>query len=124
MRRLKIISALVLLFIAGSANYARGQQPTGRLQGIVVDWQFARILRTKMSFSNRQIKKEITVDDNGAYSIELPAGTYWIKASAAGFDIRWVRYSIEADKSHVFNLRLDVAANTSWVRCPRNSLCL
>ena len=59
---------------------AHHQVVTGKLKGIVVDWQHARVLNTKVILVGRSFKKKFAVDGEGAYEAEVPAGSYLVKA--------------------------------------------
>jgi len=115
--------ACVLLFThSGGATPAQPNQPVGRLSGYVVDWQYARILDTTITFENKSLKKKVTVDDEGAYEIELPAGTYLVRATRRQFLERRFRFTVEPGKTKRLSLILDVEPEKH--DCPKGAICL
>jgi hypothetical protein len=111
---------LLILVVCSSGN---AQEPLGKLNGIVVDWQYARVLRTTIVFETAGLRKAIQVDEEGAYEVELPAGWYTIKATAPGFIERRVKLQLESATPRILNLMLDVRPQ-KVIRCPKGSLCL
>lgn len=115
--------ACVLFFTHfGGATPAQPNQPVGRLSGVVVDWQYARILETTITFEGKSLKKKVTVDDEGAYEIELPAGTYLVRATRRHFLERRFRFTVEPGKTKMLSLILDVEPEK--FDCPKGHICL
>ncbi len=110
---------LAILFVPG----AIAQSDIGRLKGIVVDWQFARIPRTTIEFRAASLKKVITVDAEGSYYIELPTGFYLIIARSQGFYERRINFKVNGNTVRTLNMMLDVRREKIG-RCPKKVLCL
>ena len=101
---------------------AISQQPAVRVTGIVVDWQYARVLRTTIVFESEGHREEVTVNDEGAYEVDLPPGRYVVKASAPNFRERRVKLQVEPDAPRILNLMLTVPPQN--FRCPKGAICL
>jgi hypothetical protein len=119
-----MLAALVCLLLAAlyaPATYA--QESSGTVKGIVVDWQYARILPTTIVFVGTSVKEKVRVDHEGSFEIELPAGDYLVKTTAPGFLERRVRFRVEPNAVRTLNMMLDVRPMKVG-KCPRGSLCL
>ena len=118
--RKTFLSLLLVLMVAGVAP---GQEPAVKVTGVVVDWQYARILPTTIVFKSEGETKEIKVDDQGAYKIDLPPGRYVVEVTAPNFRKRRVKLQVELGADQVLNFMLDVVPQPR-IRCPKGSLCL
>jgi hypothetical protein len=98
-------------------------EATGKLRGIVVDWQYARVLNTTIVFENVSFKKEIAVDQNGSYEVELPAGTFLATAQSPGFRQFRSKIDVVSNVMKTFNIMLKVTPQMP-VKCPRGAFCL
>ncbi len=119
-----MLAALVYLLLAAlyaPATYA--QESSGTVKGIVVDWQYARVLPTTIVFLGTSVKEKVRVDHEGSFEIELPAGDYFVKATAPGFLERRVRFRVAPNALMTLNIMLDVRPMKVG-KCPRSSLCL
>jgi hypothetical protein len=76
------LSPLAVLFARPTGE---AQAAKGKLRGIVVELTYARVPKTTIVLENESFKKEVTADEEGAYEVELPAGTYLVKAQSFGF---------------------------------------
>ena len=120
MKRLtRIFAASVLVALAHTiaisqlaASFARpigdAQEALARLKGIVVEPTYARVLHTTIVFKNLSFKKEVTVDEEGAYEVEVPAGTYLVKANSAGFRESRLKVDVLPDVTKTLNIMLKV----------------
>lgn len=115
--------SILLVLIAGSlGTSALGQQPAVKVSGIVVDWQYARVLPTTIVFKSEGETKEVKVDAQGAYEVELTPGQYLVEATAPNFRKRRVKLQVEPATQRILNLMLDVVPQR--FHCPKGSLCL
>ena len=116
----KFLSVLLVLI---AASLALGQQTTVKVSGVVVDWQYARVLPTIIVFkSDGGDTKELKVDDQGAYEVELAPGQYAVEASAPNFRKRRVKLQLQPSANRILNLMLDVVPQN--FHCPKGSICL
>ena len=131
-RYIRGIAALISITFAFAACFSvsqvskaevHSQSASGTLKGIVVDWQYARVLNTKIILEGRSFKKEIAVDDEGAYEAEVPAGSYLVKAECAGFRQYRLMFDVVPGEAKTLNIMLKVLSQKP-VKCPRGSLCL
>jgi hypothetical protein len=114
---------ILLVLIAGSlGTSALGQQPAVKISGIVVDWQYARVLPTTIVFKSEGETKEVKVDAQGAYEVELTPGQYLVEATAPNFRKRRVKLQVEPATQRILNVMLDVVRQR--FHCPKGSLCL
>lgn len=77
-------TALALLILTIDIS-VRSQSQTGRLKGVIVDWQHARVLPSCLDITNKDFAKRVSANENGAFEVELPAGKYRITAQAPHF---------------------------------------
>ena len=117
----KFLSLLAVL-MAGPLFTSAGQEPNVTVTGIVVDWQYARVIETTIVFKSAGDMREVKVDQVGAYKVDLPPGRYLITARAPGFRDRRVKLQLEPTTSRVLNLMLDVQPQN--FHCPKNAICL
>jgi hypothetical protein len=82
---MKLLSLPILLLAASFFTSAMGQEPGVTIKGVVVDWQYARVLPTTIVFKSEGHTKEVKVDDLGAYEVELPPGLYIVKPQLRTF---------------------------------------
>ena len=82
---------------------------TGSVQGVVVDWQYARILGVTVVFERRGFRRLAPVDADGRYEADLPAGTYLVTAKSEGFlPFRIKSFRVEAGGLKTLNIMLRV----------------
>jgi len=113
---------LILLLVLIAAGAAPGQESAVKVSGVVVDWQYARVLPTTIVFKSEGVTKEVKVDDQGAYKVELPPGRYVVEATAPNFRKRRVKLQLESGADQTLNFMLDVVPQN--FHCPKGSLCL
>lgn len=98
------------------------QEPRVRVSGIVVDWQYARVLNTTIRFESEGQVKEVKVNEVGEYEIDLPPGHYVVKATATHFRERRVKLHLKPATPRILNLMLTVPPQR--FRCPKGAICL
>jgi hypothetical protein len=118
----KFVGVLLVLLAGSFAAAALGQDPAVKVSGIVVDWQYARVLPTTIVFKSELETKEVKVDDQGSYEVELSPGLYIVEATAPNFRKRRVRLQVEPATHRILNLMLDVVPQN--FHCPKGSICL
>jgi hypothetical protein len=124
--RITKVSALaVLLSFAGALAVSSQQGPhvaTGKLKGVLEDWQYARILRSCLTVRNKTFQRKILTDELGEFEAELPAGTYEVVFLAPSFrPLRRKNVQIEPGTTTALNALLDVAPEVSG-QCPAGTL--
>jgi hypothetical protein len=91
MRQIKIgqITALWLaanvMALAGLLNVSFTARATGEVRGTVIDMNDARVSRATITVEGDGLSRTVATSDDGTYKIELPLGTYRIKATRIGF---------------------------------------
>jgi hypothetical protein len=126
-RATRFVALAVLLTVTGAMSVF-AQQPlptpvaTGKLKGVVVDWQYARIVRSCLTVRNKTFQAKVMVDEEGAFEAELPAGVYEVVALSPGFSrLRRKNVRIEPGAARTLNFLLEVAPEISG-RCPANTI--
>lgn len=93
------------------------------VKGVVVDWQYARIITTTISVTGPHGTKEISVDENGSYEMALPPGDHVVSARAPNFRKRSVKVRIDSEVNKILNIMLDVVPQKP-IKCSKGSVCL
>lgn len=134
-RRAAKVSAVTPLLLVAQFVIAPAQQPpparaaTGRVKGTVSDWQPARILGACLTFKAKSFEKNIKVDEDGAFEVELPAGTYEVTAHAFHFEqFRLKALRVEPNATRTLDITLKLAPERVG-ECPegtkkRGRLCV
>lgn len=100
------------------------QDITGKIKGVVVSPENARVLGTTISLENKRFRKTITVNPDGEYEIELPIGYYVVRAYQVGFrPYRLKSLRIEASQTRTLNIELKFAPTIEF-QCPAGVPCL
>jgi hypothetical protein len=120
---MKFLSVLILLMATSFFTSATGQEAGVTVKGVVVDWQYARVPPTTLVFESEGQTKEVKVDDQGAYEVQLPPGLYTVKATAPGFRERRVKLQLAPAAPRILNIMLQVPPQPR-LRCPPGSICL
>lgn len=117
MRTLRIASITLLalvptvLIFAGPGRLsgrARNLQ-TGRIVGLVLDANDARIVGATVRIENARFNRKLRSSDKGDFEVELPAGTYRIiveKDGFKGFEIS--SFHLNADACETVNIYMEV----------------
>ena len=111
-----------LVAVAALTVTGFGQGADGRLKGSVVDWHYASIPHTSITFESRSFRKAVATDEAGAYEAELPAGTYLVTVKSEGFFQRRLKINVGPGVTRSLSFILDVKPTN--VVCPRGSICL
>ena len=126
-RATRFVALAVLMTATGAMGVFARQTPpppvaTGKLKGVVVDWQYARILRSCLTVRSKTFRSKVMVDAEGAFEAELPAGVYEVVARSPGFSrLRRKDVRIEPGAARTLNFLLEVAPEISG-RCPANTI--
>ena len=99
----------------------QSQNASGKLRGVIVDWQYARILGSCVDLTNKTFKTRVRVDTNGEFEIDLPAGQYQATGQSPGFQrFRWNHLKIEAGATKTLNILLNVSNKKRG--CPEGTI--
>jgi hypothetical protein len=101
----------------------RAHPPVGKVKGIVVDLNYARMANATIIFEGTSFKEYARTDENGAYEVELPAGSCIVRAMAQGFRPRRVKLDIAAGATRTLNMILDVE-QVKMPKCPKGQTCI
>ena len=108
-----MIAALLLAPLpqpATGADLAQSSESEwGKLVGMIVDPNEARIATAKILITSRRVSREVLVNEEGFFQIDIPQGRYRVTITANGF--RTVRRIVFVKSNAVIalNVRLPVA---------------
>lgn len=114
-----------IIFLQMSFPCAQSLTPAqvrnGKLKGVIVDWQYGRVLGSCLTVKNRTFEKKVVVDMNGAFEVELPVGTYDVTAQSPGFrQFHRKEVHIEPGATKTLNIMLKVAPERAG--CPAGTV--
>ena len=89
------------------AQSVRPQSEPGKLVGMIVDPNEARIATAKILITSRRLSLEVRVDEEGFFQINLPQGRYRVTITANGF--RTARRSVFVKSNAVIALNVPLA---------------
>jgi hypothetical protein len=90
---------------------------TGHLKGRVSDEMGAAISKTKIIVENGENKFESTVNENGEYDVELPAGVYRIKTEKMPGFIPYKRDNLRIRKGRTTALNVKLRLTLDDAEC-------
>ena len=96
------------------ANQLSGSGPkqavTGKIQGVLLDINDARIVAATVIVENAYFKRELKSGDEDDFEVQVPAGTYQIRVQANGFrKFELSPFKVRANTTEMINIHLDVA---------------
>ena len=115
MRHTKYILMIILVSLLAS-SFVAGQKraparKNGKIQGVVLDRNDARIVTARIIIEGPQFKRELRTGDQGEFEIQLPAGVYSIKAQANGFrNFELSPFTVKANVTELINIHMEVGA--------------
>jgi hypothetical protein len=99
-----MVLTLALIFL--SSPMISAQQVIGMLEGFAADEQYARVVSATIIFENSSFRKEVETNREGAYKVELPAGTYRVRVQSTGFYSRRFKFTVEPNVVKTLNVTL------------------
>jgi carboxypeptidase family protein len=85
-------SAVAMIFLslilstASKASALAAPQQTGRIRGVVLDPNDARIVGATIKIESETLKRTIHTDDAGEFEVKVPIGSYQLCAQGGGFN--------------------------------------
>jgi hypothetical protein len=89
------------------AQSLRSQSEPGKLVGMIVDPSGARIATAKILISSRRLSRDVLVNEEGFFQIDLPQGRYRVTITANGF--RTARRTVFVKSNAVIALNVPLA---------------
>lgn len=88
--KIKILTINILLCVSKAMAFSASPQTslpqlTAQLSGVVVDINKSRVPGVSITVENEVLRQVVTTAQDGTYKIDLPVGTYRVKASQPGF---------------------------------------
>ena len=77
---LSVLAAVVC--VAQQRNSPESQNNNGKIQGVLLDINDARIVGARIIIESGQLKRQLRSRNEGDFEIQVPAGTYQIKVEA------------------------------------------
>ena len=120
--RSEIVAISLLLLIAHvlanpmCAQSRRLQSEPGKLAGMIVDPNEARINGAKILIVGKGIKRETIADEEGYFQLDLPQGRYVVTVSANGFRSARRNIFVKSNSVMVLNVKLAVAVFVDYSR--------
>jgi hypothetical protein len=119
--RTVVFVSLAAVLLHPLESHAR--QTVGKLRGIVVDLNYARVAGQTITFEGDSFKKYVRTDEAGAYEVELPEGACLVEVISQGFLPRRVKFNVEAGATKTLNMILDVEP-MKYAKCPKGRICI
>ena len=95
------------------------------INGIVVDWQDARIVNASVVIEGNNFRSAIASNEIGEFRMVLPAGTYKLTVSQPGFKTYVIKkLRILESNNAVLKITMKVKSETSGGKCPKGHICL
>ena len=107
---------IILLVVVACASLSFAQQ-AGRITGVVVDPNDARVVGAVVRIENADFKQTRRSDSEGKFELKAPAGTYELTVEQSGFKkfrLRDVRVGTETRE--LGKIKLEVAPPQSPVK--------
>ena len=106
-----LLSILATVTCVGQQRTSPNAQKTnGKIQGVLLDINDARIVGARVIIENGKLKRELTSADEGNFEIELPAGSYQIRVEANGFrKFELSPFKVKAGVTEMINIHMEVA---------------
>lgn len=112
-----VVASLISFCVALSPEVPRlasaAEQQTGKIIGVILDANDARVVNATVLIDNGKVKREVKSGEEGEFEVWLPAGRYRITVEANGFR-RFVHppVKVKAKVTKTINIHLEVAVYT------------
>jgi hypothetical protein len=94
------------------AQSLRPQSEPGKLVGMIVDPNGARIATAKILITSRRLSRDVLVNEEGFFQIDLPQGRYRVTITANGFRTARRNVFIKSNAVTALNIRLAVGSTS------------
>jgi hypothetical protein len=113
MKQAKYILIVIIVSISAASSATsqlRTNSPkekTGKIQGVLLDVNDARITGARILIENASLKRELRSASEGDFQIQLPAGSYQIKVQANGFrKFELSPFKVKANVAEMINIHI------------------
>ena len=114
----RVILGLCLALLLNASSIAQSSKQGGRLSGVVLDVNDARVFDAKVTVRARNFTREVFTDETGQFTINLPAGEYSLTVQANGFcQFEGEALKIISSTTEMINVHLEVMDNDSRNPC-------
>lgn len=112
-----ILLALAPAVLAARAAESAEGERKSRIVGVVLDPNGARIANATVRIENASASREVYTSDEGAFEVELPAGTYRVTVEAPGFrTVEMLSFRARADRRESLKVRMKVKPPESTLK--------
>jgi hypothetical protein len=94
---------------------AAASDRNGKVAGLVLDANDARIVNAAVTLEHGRIKRRLKSDDKGEFGVALPPGNYQLTVEADGFRKFSSLLMVKADETKRLDVHLKVAEPTGLV---------
>ena len=115
---------LAVLTLIVAPVVGAGQQAGGNLKGVIVDQMGASVAGAKVLIMNGSARRELKSDEMGAFSVEVPQGSYQVLVESLGFRIAKLnRVQVRSASSKEIRVVLKVRP-VKYGKCPKGQTCI
>ena len=101
-----------------------GQQADGNLKGVIVDQMGASVAGAKVHIMNGSARRELRSAEMGAFSVEVPHGSYQVSIESPGFRIAKLNgVQVRSGSSKEIKVVLRVRP-VKYGKCPSGQTCI
>ena len=106
-----LVSILATVPCVGQQRPSPGRQKSvGKIQGVLLDINDARIVGAKITIEGGQFKRELRSGNEGDFETQLPAGSYQISVEANGFRrFELSPFKVKPNVTEMINIHMEVA---------------
>ena len=106
-----------LFFVAAQARPRETNKRNGRVSGMVLDTNDARVAGARVTIEARDFKRKLSTSPEGKFRLELPAGDYDLTVDANGFCLFQGPLTVTSGVTEMLNIHLEVAVMDSPNAC-------
>ena len=109
-----------MLCVGQQRTSSQTQETNGKIQGVLLDINDARIVRAKIIIEDARHKHELKSGEEGDFEIQLPAGSYRIRVEANGFRKFEVSpFKVKANVTEMINIHMEVGVISEPLKVSR-----
>ena len=116
--------AAAIFIMLFSQLIAAGQGAGGNLRAGIVDEMGASVARAKVFIVSESARRELTSDEMGAFSVEVPEGSYQVLIESPGFKVaKLKKVKVRSAASKEIKVVLKVNP-VKYGKCPKGQTCI
>ena len=95
----------------------------GKLKGVVVDHQEARITGTQVRIRSSEFKADLKTNEAGEFESEVPVGVYEVSVESAGFK-KFHRKGVKVEPSKTTPMKIKLKSAPTRIKMARDGIYL